>query len=152
MLKKTAKKKTTATKGKPDKAKAAVKKAISSKASAATKVHQTAGSPIKVSVPQAPFKQSELFNAFAEHCGLSKKQVQLAFELLAAIAKMQLVKNGPEQFTMPGLLKTRSVANPVTKAKKESTLFSPEEIMIKARVVKKVLKLKAVKKSKDQVQ
>ena len=146
MLKKTSKKKPAATKGKASPGKPTLKKRTVAKTST-----PIVAKVIKLSVPKAPFKQSELFSTLAEQCDLSKKQAKMVFEILSAIAKVHLVKNGPGEFTIPGLLKMRSVVKAATKAKKGRNPFTGEEIMIKAKPASRVLKLKAVKKFKDQV-
>lgn len=98
-------------------------------------------SAAKMKLPnlKAPLKQSEFFKLLAEQSGLVKKEVQTVVEGMKSIIKAHLVKSGPGQFKMPGFLKITAVNKPATKAKKGRNPFTGEEIMIKAKPVRRVL-------------
>lgn len=106
----------------------------------------------KLGAPKVPFKQSEFYNALAEQVMLSKKDVKAVLEGIKAIVKAHLVKNGPGQIVVPGLLKITSVTKPATKARKGRNPFTGEEMMIKAKPSRKVIKVKALKKFKNELE
>lgn len=108
--------------------------------------------PPKLGVPKTPYKQSEFFNALAEQSGLGKKEVKGMMESLKSIIKVHVGKGGPGQFTLPGLFKVTSVTKPATKARKGRNPFTGEEIMLKAKPARKVIKVKVLKKFKTELE
>ncbi len=140
-LKKAVKKELTKAKGK---AKVGGAKSIK-KAPTVTKV-------VKVGIPKAPYKKSELLGVLAEQTQLTKKEVGSVLETIQAIAKVHLVKNGPGQFTLPGLFKMTTKIKPATKAKKGRNPFTGEEIMVKAKPARRVVKVRVLKKFKNELE
>ncbi len=106
----------------------------------------------KLTVPKTAFKQSEFITVLAEQSALSKNEVKSVLESLKAIAKVHLAKNGPGQFTLPGVLKITSVTKPATKARQGRNPFTGEEITIKPKPARKVIKIKALKKFKTELE
>lgn len=98
-----------------------------------------------------PAPKSEVLAEIAEASGLTKKQVQTVFEALAETVKNHLGKKGPGIFVVPGLIKLRVVRKPATKAKKGINPFTKEEIMIKAKPARNVVKASPLKGLKDMV-
>lgn len=98
-----------------------------------------------------PAPKSEILATLAEKSELSKKQVQAVLGAMADVIKDQLGKKGPGVFVIPGLIKLRVVRKPATKAKKGINPFTKEEIMIKAKPARNVVKATPVKALKDMV-
>lgn len=96
-----------------------------------------------------PAPKSEILAGIAESTGLSKKQVQAVFEALSDTVKSHLGKKGSGVFVIPGLLKLRVVRKPATKARKGINPFTKEEIMIKAKPARNVVKASPLKSLKD---
>lgn len=80
-----------------------------------------------------PMSKTEVLNALAEKTELTKKDIGLVFDELAALIGKELGRRGPGVFTVPGLLKIRVQRKPATKAKKGINPFTGEEQMFKAK-------------------
>jgi nucleoid DNA-binding protein len=93
--------------------------------------------------------KSEVFAGLAECGGLTRKQIACVFEGLADMLKKDLNKGG--LFTVPGLMKVKCVKKPATKARKGINPFTGQEIMIKAKPARKVVKVVALKNLKAMV-
>jgi len=105
----------------------------------------------KAAALKKPMTKSQIMAAIAEETELTKKQVAAVFDSLAAQIKASLGKKGPGVFTVPGLIKLRVVRKPATKARKGINPFTGEEIMIKAKPARNVVKAAALKALKDMV-
>ena len=105
----------------------------------------------KSAAPKKPLTKSQMMTALAEETGLSKKQMAIVFESMARLIKQNLGKRGPGVFTIPGLIKLRVQRKPATKARKGINPFTGEEIMIKAKPARNVVKATALKALKDMV-
>jgi nucleoid DNA-binding protein len=116
------------------------------------KVDKMVAKTPKITVPKAPHKKSEFFNVLAEQSGLAKKEVIGVVESIEAIIKVHLLKNGPGQFTFPGVFKMTAMTKPATKAKKGRNPFTGEEITIKAKPARRVVKVRILKKFKTAVE
>lgn len=97
-----------------------------------------------------PMTKTQLYSELAETTGLTKKQVASVFDALGETVERHVKKRGPGTFTLPGLLKIKTVKKPATKAKKGvPNPFRPGELMdVKAKpatVKVKVLPLKGLK-------
>lgn len=91
--------------------------------------------------------KSEVFGAIAQSTGLARKQVAAVFDGMADLIKKDLNK-GPGIFTVPGLMKIVVIKKPATKARKGINPFTKEEIMIKAKPARKVVKVRPLKNLK----
>ena len=99
---------------------------------------------------KAPTK-SEIYSSIASDTGLTKKDVAAVFDSLSSQIKRSLGSRGPGLFTLPGLLKMRTVKKPATKARKGVNPFTGEEMMFKAKPASKTVKVSALKGLKDMV-
>ena len=97
--------------------------------------------------------RSALIAEIAENTELSKKQVKQVFEELAVAIERHIKKGGAGIFTLPGLLKIKTVKKPARKAQKGvPNPFKPGELMdVAAKPAKNVVKVRALKKLKDMV-
>lgn len=98
-----------------------------------------------------PFTKSEILNALAEETGLARKDVSNLLDGLAKIIEQHVRKRGPGQFTLPGLLKIKTVKVPARKAQKGvPNPFRPGETMdVAARPASSKVKVLALKKLKE---
>jgi nucleoid DNA-binding protein len=94
--------------------------------------------------------KGEVYKVLADTVGLTRKQVAGVFDELASMIKKDLTK-GPGVFALPGLAKITVVKKPATKARKGINPFTKEEIMIKAKPARKVIKVRALKNLKAMV-
>lgn len=93
--------------------------------------------------------KSEVFGQIAEAAGLTRKQVATVFDEMAGMIKKDLRSAGI--FTVPGLMKITVIRKPATKARKGINPFTKEEIMIKAKPARRVVKVRPLKSLKEMV-
>ncbi len=108
----------------------------------------------KAAKPEAekPKKMTKaaIYQALANETELTRKKVGELFEAMTKIIKKELSKKGPGEFTIPGLLKLRVQRKPATKARKAPNPFKPgEEITIKAKPARNVVRARALKALND---
>ena len=105
-------------------------------------------SPVKVAMTK-----SQIFAEIAENTGLTRRQVSDVFENLSVIMDRHVKKRSIGQFTLPGLLKVKTVKRPARKAQKNvPNPFRPGETMdVAARPASVRVKITPLKKLKDMV-
>ncbi|MBT7369092.1 MAG: DNA-binding protein [Gammaproteobacteria bacterium] len=96
------------------------------------------------------YTKSAILADIAENTELSKKQGGAVFDELASLIERHVKKGGAGEFTLPGLLKIKTVKKPARKAQKGvPNPFRPGEVMdIAAKPAStriKVLPLKGLK-------
>ncbi len=95
--------------------------------------------------------KSELTGEIAAVCGLARGKAADALEALATAAARELGRKGPGQFTIPGLLKLRTVRKPATKARRGTNPFTGAEMTIKAKAARNAIRARALKQLADKV-
>ena len=105
----------------------------------------------KKSAIKEKYSKSQLLGEIANNTDLSKKQVGEVMDELSALIERHVKKGSAGEFTLPGLLKIKTVKKPARKARKGiPNPFRPGEIMdIAAKPAStkvKVLPLKGLKK------
>lgn len=100
---------------------------------------------------ETPMTKSELFNALAEAAELSGKEVKRLYGSLEDIIASHFKKNGPKQFTLPGLAKIVIKHKPATKARKGISPLTGQEIIFKAKPARNVVKIRPLRKLKEMV-
>lgn len=103
----------------------------------------------KVSAVQKPMTKSTMVNEIAENTGLTKKEVSAVFDELSALIERHIKKRSAGQFTLPGLLKIEVKRKAATKARKGVNPFTGEEITIKAKPARRVVKIRPLKRLKE---
>jgi nucleoid DNA-binding protein len=131
-------------------AKAAPKKAAP-KASAKKAAPKAAAPAKKLTAVKEAFTKTQIVNNLAENTGLSKKEVNAVLDGLADLVERHVKKRAVGTFTLPGLLKVKTVKKPATKARKGvPNPFKPGELMdVPAKPAKTVVKVLPLKKLKD---
>ena len=137
------------------KRKPAVKaKARKSSSKASAKKSSTASKSVSVSpitsVDRA-FTKGQLFTTLAGRTGVARKEVSTMFDELKDIIAAHVKKQGPGQFTIPGLVKLTVIHKPATKARKGINPFTGEEMMFKAKPARNVVKVRPLQKLKEMV-
>jgi nucleoid DNA-binding protein len=122
----------------------------SAKKSSAVKLVRSAQIPPVTSVDKA-FTKGQLFSTLAGRTGLQRREVTSLFEELAPIIAAHLKKQGPGQFTVPGLVKITVKHKPATKSRKGINPFTGEEMMFKAKPARNVVKVRPLQKLKEMV-
>lgn len=143
-------------KGPVKKAVKATKKAAPAKKAAPVKKAAAKAAPAPVRMPKnlsykEPITKAEMFNTIAEATQLSRKQVVAVFDCLAEVIHGHLKAKAAGMCTIGGLLKVEVKRKAATKARKGVNPFTGEEIMIKAKPARNVVKVKALKKLKAMV-
>ena len=98
-----------------------------------------------------PMNRTALYADLAESTGLSKKDVAKVIDELGNVISRHINKKGPGIFTLPGLLKIKTVDKPAQKAKKGvPNPFKPGELMdVAAKPASRKVKILPLKKVKD---
>ena len=102
-------------------------------------------------IQEKPMSKTEIYATLAEATGLTKQQVGGLFDELAKLIGKNLGNDGPGSFAIPGLLNIKVVRKPATEERKGINPFTKEEITIKAKPAKNVVKVTALKGLKDSV-
>lgn len=129
---------------------APAKKAPAAKAKAPAKKAAAPKAPAKKLPPVSErFTKTQIVATLAEANGLSKKDVNSVLEGLGDIIERHIKKKGVGEFTLPGLLKIKTVKKPARKARKGINPFTGAETTFKARPASTSVKVTALKKLKD---
>lgn len=126
-----------------------VKKKAAKKKTAKKKAAKKAAPVKRISTIKEPMTKTALFANIAETTELSKKDVANVFEALADVINGHIKKNAAGTFTLPGLLKVKTVRKPATKKRKGINPFTGEETIFKAKPARTVVKVLPLKKMKD---
>lgn len=128
---------------------AAKKKPVAKKAPA-KKV--AAAAPVKkLTAVKEKFTKTQLINELVEKTELSKKDVSSVLDELGDIIERHVKKRAVGEFTLPGLLKIKTVKKPAQKARKNvPNPFKPGELMdVAAKPASTKIKVLPLKKLKD---
>ena len=103
-------------------------------------------SPVKEAMTK-----SQVFAEIADSTGLSRKQVASVFNELSIVIERHIKKQGVGQFTLPGLLKIKTIKKPARKAQKDvPNPFRPGELMdVAAKPATTRVKILPLKKMKE---
>ncbi len=134
-----------------------VKKATSvkAKAKAGSKKAIKAAKVVRTTAPLSSVDRAltkgQLFNALAGSTGISRKDIGTLFEHLGVVIGAHFKKQGPGQFTLPGLVKITIKHKPATKARKGTNPFTGEEMLFNAKPARNVIKVRPLQKLKEMV-
>ena len=105
----------------------------------------------KTSPIKDPMTRTAIYSEIAENTELSRKQVKAVFEELNTLIERHIRKRGAGTFTVPGLMKIKTVKKPARKAQKNvPNPFRPGELMdIAAKPATTRVKVLPLKKLKD---
>jgi nucleoid DNA-binding protein len=105
----------------------------------------------KTTAVKDPMTKTEVFSEIAENTGLTRKQVSSVFEELSTVIERHIKKKAAGQFTLPGLLKIKTVKKPARPAQKNvPNPFRPGELMdVAAKPATTKVKILPLKKMKD---
>ncbi len=141
----------------------AVKKKTSAKKKAAPKATPKKAAPKKTAVKKSTAKanvkaistkqtKTQIINAIAEDTGLTKKDIAAVFGSLSNLIEGHMKKRGSGEFTIPDSgVKIRRIKKPATKSRKMLSPFTGEEITVKAKPARNVIKVTPLKALKEAV-
>ena len=99
-----------------------------------------------------PLTKTQLLSLLAEETGMTRKDVGAVMDELGRTISRHLRKRGGAgQFTLPGLLKIKTVRKPATKSRKGTNPFTGEEMVFKAKPARTMVKVQPLKSLKDMV-
>ena len=107
----------------------------------------------KPSVPAIKTKMTKtgILTAIADKTSLTRKQVGAVFDELEVLVERHIKKRGAGEFTLPGLLKIRSVKRPATKKRMGRNPATGEEIVIGPKPASTRVRVTALKRLKEMV-
>lgn len=105
----------------------------------------------KLTAVSTPFTKSQLLSDISDNTGLVKKQVSAVLDELGVVINRHLTKRGAGKFTVPGLMKIKTVRKPATKARKGINPFTGEATIFKAKPARTMVKIQPLKNLKDMV-
>ena len=98
-----------------------------------------------------PLNKTEIMMALSEATGLTKQQVAGLFGELATLIKKNLAEDGPGTFMIPDLLQIKVLRKPAVAEHQGVNPFTKEEMLVKAKPAKNVVKVVALKGLKGMV-
>lgn len=119
-----------------------------------TSAKKTAAAPVKkLTAVKEKFTKTQLINELVDKTELSKKEVASVLDELGDIIERHVKKRAVGEFTLPGLLKIKTVKKPAQKARKNvPNPFKPGEVMdVAAKPASTKVKVLPLKKLKDMV-
>jgi nucleoid DNA-binding protein len=127
--------------------KTAKKKAPAKKSAAAKKSAPAKKKP----AVQAKMTKTAILAEIAESADLTKQQVSSVLDELESLIERHLRKRGAGEFTLPGLLKIRSVKRPATKKRMGRNPATGEEIVIGPKPATTRVRVTPLKRLKEMV-
>jgi nucleoid DNA-binding protein len=103
----------------------------------------------KITAVKTKYTKTQILNEISENTDLSKRQVSAVLDELAIVMERHIKKRSCGEFTLPGLLKIKTVKKPARKARKGINPFTGEETTFAARPASSAVKILALKKLKD---
>ena len=104
----------------------------------------------RTSAISEPLTKAGLLAMLADETGMTKREVGAVVDELSRIVGRHLRKRGGAgQFTLPGLLKIKTVRKPATKARKGKNPFTGEEMTFQAKPARTVVKIQPLKALKE---
>ncbi|MEE4361600.1 MAG: HU family DNA-binding protein [Pseudomonadales bacterium] len=139
---------------KPAAKKAAAAKKPAAKTPAAKKPAAAKAPAPKTSAITEKMSKTGILNEIAGNTGLTRKQVTAVVDELESLIERHVKKRGVGEFTLPGLLKIKTVKKPAQKARKGvPNPFKPGETMdVPAKPASVRVRVTPLKKLKDMAQ
>ncbi len=106
----------------------------------------------KVTALKEAMTKTQLLNTLAENTGLAKKDVQAVLDELGVVIERHIKKRAVGTFTLPGLMKIKTVRKPATKARKMISPFTKEEITVAAKPASTAVKVQPLRGLKSMVE
>jgi len=93
--------------------------------------------------------KQKLLQQLSKNTGLSKKSISLLFTELLSTIKEHMKKDGPEKFILPGIFKLTAKTVPAQEERIGINPFTKKEMVFKAKMSTRKIKIKALKSLKD---
>lgn len=107
----------------------------------------------KTTAVKERYTKTQILNEIADNTGLTRKEVSSVLDELSNVIERHVKKRAIGEFTLPGLLKIKTVKKPAQKARKNvPNPFRPGETMdVAAKPASTRVRILALKKLKDMV-
>jgi hypothetical protein len=107
----------------------------------------------KLTAASKPRSTGDIYRTIAEQTGLGRKEIASVFDTMGRIIEVDLSKNGPGVFKVPGLMKVVKISKPAQPARKGvPNPFKPGETMdVPAKPARSVVKVRPLKNLKAMV-
>jgi nucleoid DNA-binding protein len=125
-------------------AKKAPKKAAKKAVKKAAPVKKKVTTPIT-----AKMTKGQIVASLSDSTGLTKKQVGAVLDDYDSLVERSIKKRSVGEFTLPGMLKIRTVNKPAVKARKGISPFTGEETIFKAKPASIAVKVRPLKRLKE---
>lgn len=107
----------------------AVKKS-SKKAASKSKAKASSTAKKQTAAIQKKYTKTEILNEISQNTSIAKREVSAVLDELAVVIERHIKKRAVGEFTLPGLLKIKSVVRPARPARKNvPNPFRPGELM-----------------------
>ena len=104
----------------------------------------------RVGAISEPLTKTQLLSLIAAETEMTRREVGAVMDELSRIVSRHLRKRGGAgQFTLPGLLKIKTIRKPATRARKGKNPFTGEEMMFKPKPARTVVKIQPLKGLKE---
>ncbi len=131
--------------------KAPAKRRAPAKRTAKRKVAKKAAPKKNLQGVKSKMTKTQILNEISEKTELSRKQVAAVFDELETLIERHIKKRSVGEFTLPGLLKIKSVKRPATKKRLGRNPATGEEIWIGPKPASIRARVTALKKLKEMV-
>jgi len=129
--------------------KATKKAAAAAPAKAQSKIDLS--KPLKTSAASKARSKGDVFRTIGELVGVHRRDVAAVFAGLGALIKADLGKAGSGAFKVPGLMRITVKRKPATKARMGINPFTKEQVMLKAKPARNVVRVRPLAGLKEMV-
>jgi len=130
---------------------ATTKKAPAKKKAAAKKTAARKAPAKRAPAVKSKLTKTGILNEVATSTGLTRKQVEDVIDQLETLIERHIRKGAVGEFTLPGLMKIKSVKKPATKKRMGRNPATGEEIVIGPKPASVRVRVTALKRLKDMV-
>lgn len=131
--------------------KAPAKRNAPAKKKAAAKRPAAKSAATPTTAVKAKMSKTRIVSAIAETTDLSRGEVNAVLDALEVLIERHIKKRAVGEFTLPGLLKIKSVKRPASKARMGRNPATGEEILIGPKPASIRVRVTALKKLKEMV-
>ena len=129
--------------------KATKKAAAAAPAKAQSKIDLS--KPLKTSAASKARSKGDVFRTIGDAVGVHRRDVAAVFAGLGALIKADLGKGGSGAFKVPGLMRITVKRKPATKARMGINPFTKEQVMLKAKPARNVVRVRPLAGLKEMV-
>ena len=129
--------------------KATKKAAAAAPAKAQSKIDLS--KPLKTSAASKARSKGDVFRTIGDLVGVHRRDVAAVFAGLGALIKADLGKGGSGAFKVPGLMRVTVKRKPATKARMGINPFTKEQVMLKAKPARNVVRVRPLAGLKEMV-